>query len=474
METSYKGNNKMLTGIVFGVLTYWLFSQTLLNIVPAVQADMGISLGVLNTAISLTGLFSGMFIVAAGGISDRIGRKKVTMIGLVLNIIGSLCLIFAQGTVLLILGRVIQGFSAACIMPATIALVKTYFDGPDRQRALSYWSFGSWGGGGITSFAGGLIASTLGWRYIFVFSIILTLVSMLLIKDVPESKANQENSSKFDYAGLVVFILVMVALNVFITRGADFGWTSPITLTLLAVTIVGGGLFIKMVSGKANGFIDLSLFKNKYFTGCTVSNLLLNAVGTGALIVANTYVQVARGFSSFQSGLLSLGYLVAVLSMIRVGEKILQRRGPRKPMVLASILVVIGIALMTLTFLPNAIYTIVTFIGFTVFGIGLGIYATPSTDTAIDNVPDAKAGEAAGIYKMSSTLGGSFGLAISVAVYGAVESTGNLGAAASVGLVTNAIFAILALVAIVTTVPKGAVLKSPKGEDVSVMQRKAQ
>ena len=92
METSYKGNNKMLTGIVFGVLTYWLFSQTLLNVMPAVQADMGISLGVLNTAISLTGLFSGMFVVAAGGISDRIGRKKITILGLILNIVGSLCL----------------------------------------------------------------------------------------------------------------------------------------------------------------------------------------------------------------------------------------------------------------------------------------------------------------------------------------------------------------------------------------------
>ena len=182
-------------------------------LIPEVQKDMGISLGLLNTAISLTGLFSGMFIVAAGGISDRIGRKKIATIGLVLNIIGSLCLIFAQGTVLLIIGRIIQGFSAACIMPATIALVKTYFEGPDRQRALSYWSFGSWGGGGISSFAGGLIATTLGWRYIFVFSIVITLLSMFLIKDVPESKAKQSNSSKFDFVGMVVFILVMLALN---------------------------------------------------------------------------------------------------------------------------------------------------------------------------------------------------------------------------------------------------------------------
>ena len=71
---------------------------------------------------------------------------------------------------------------------------------------------------------------------------------MFLIKDVPESKAEQSNSSKFDYAGLVVFILVMLALNVVITRGADFGWTSPISLTLMAVTVIGGWVFLKIVT----------------------------------------------------------------------------------------------------------------------------------------------------------------------------------------------------------------------------------
>jgi DHA2 family multidrug resistance protein-like MFS transporter len=461
METSYKGNNRMMTGIVFGVLTYWLFSQALINVMPAVQQDMGMSFGLLNTAISLTGLFSGMFIVVAGGISDRIGHKKIATIGLLLNIIGSLCLVFSQGAVLLIIGRAIQGFSAACIMPATIALVKAYFDGADRQRALSYWSFGSWGGGGICSFAGGLIATYLGWRWIFIFSILLTLLSMFLLKDVPENKAKQSNSSKFDFAGFVIFLLVMVALNVVITRGGDFGWTSPISLTLMAVTVIGGWAFFKVVKGKTNGFIDFSLFKNKYFTGATVSNFLLNAVA-GALIVANTYVQMARGYSSFQSGLLSIGYLVAVLAMIRVGEKILQRSGPKKPMIIACILVIAGIMLMTLTMLPNSIYSIVVFIGFTVYGIGLGLYATPSTDTAVDNVPAEKAGEAAGIYKMSSTLGGSFGLAISVAIYSLVEKTGNMEAAASIGLLTNAIFAGLALLAIVAVIPKEGIKKSLK------------
>ncbi len=136
METTYKGTNKLITGIVFGVISFWLFAQSMVNIVPAVQSDLGVSLGTLNVAISLSALFSGMFIVVAGGLADRLGRKKVTYVGLILSVIGSLCLVLANGAFLLVIGRILQGLSAAAIMPATIALVKEYFEGPERQRAL--------------------------------------------------------------------------------------------------------------------------------------------------------------------------------------------------------------------------------------------------------------------------------------------------------------------------------------------------
>ena len=182
METSYKGTNKMIVGIVFGVITFWLFAQAMVNVVPAVQEDLGISLGTLNVAISLAALFSGLFIVAAGGLADKVGRKKIAVIGFILSIIGSLCLVLAQGAALLIIGRIIQGVSAACIMPSTIALIKAYFEGADRQRALSFWSIGSWGGSGFASFAGGAIATSLGWRWIFIFSIIFAVIGIILIE----------------------------------------------------------------------------------------------------------------------------------------------------------------------------------------------------------------------------------------------------------------------------------------------------
>lgn len=454
MEASnYQGTNKLIIGIVFGVITFWLFAQAMVNIVPAVQQDLGVDLGVLNIAISLTSLFSGMFIVVAGGLADRMGRKKLTYIGLILSLVGSLALVLAQGSVLLIIGRVLQGISAACIMPATIALMKAYFEGAERQRALSYWSIGSWGGSGITSFAGGAIATYMGWKWIFIFSIIFALLAMWLIKDVPESKAKTSGKFRFDYGGLAIFIVTMLAINILITQGANIGWTSITSIILAVVSILGIIVFVLYEGKRSNALIDFQLFKNKPYTGATISNFLLNAVA-GTLIVANTYVQVGRGFTPFQSGMLSIGYLIAVLAMIRVGEKIMQRVGAKKPMVWGSIITLIGVALMGLTFLPDLLYTIVVFVGFILFGLGLGMYATPSTDTAVAGAPDNKVGEASGIYKMASSLGNAFGIAISATIYSTVATVSSVHTAATVGIITNVIFAAVSLLSILILVPK--------------------
>jgi DHA2 family multidrug resistance protein-like MFS transporter len=278
---------------------------------------------------------------------------------------------------------------------------------------------------------------------------------MFLLKDTPESKQKSTGSFKFDYAGLVIFIITMLALNVFINYGSDLGWTSPTTFGLLVVTIIGFIVFIKVEKSKNIVLIDFAVFKNKPYTGATISNFLLNAIA-GTLVVANTYVQVGRGFNSFQSGMLSLGYLVAVLAMIRVGEKVLQKVGAKLPMIWGAFITTVGVAMMGLTFLPDVMYTIIVFIGFALFGLGLGLYATPSTDTSVSNAPADKVGEAAGVYKMASSLGSAFGVAISAAVYGAIAANGNLDSAASIGIIVNVIFGGLSILSIIFMVPGDA------------------
>lgn len=418
------GNDRLLLGIILGVLAFWLFAQTTLNIAATMSADLGIDTSVMNIAVSITALFSGIFIVVIGGAADRIGRVRVVLAGLVLSIVGALLVGLAPAGGLavpaLMLGRICQGLSAACVMPASLALVKAYWEGAGRQRAISLWSMGSWGGSGFAALFGGLMAANLGWRWIFIACAGVSLVGILLVRGTPESRAGN-GPYRLDARGLVTFLIAMVALQVLLTQGARLGWTSAASLGLLAITLVVGFLFVRAESGNPNPLVDFRLFRNLTFTGATVSNLLLNAVA-GILLVAMTLVQVGGGLSAQDAGLLTLGYAIAIVLFIRVGEKLLQRFGSRAPMLWGCLIVAGAIALLMPTNLLLGTYRILAIVAFTLFGVGLAFYATPSTDAALSNLPDDQAGAGSGLYKMASSLGASFGVAISAAIFSALSA----------------------------------------------------
>jgi len=469
---THRSANKLILGIVLAVVTFWLFAQTTLNVAPTMRDELRISESLNNIAVSITALFSGIFIVVAGGLADRLGRLKITYVGLALSILGSLLIaISPSGTIaLLMTGRIIQGLSAACIMPATLALIKDYFDGKERQRAVSFWSIGSWGGSGVSALFGGLVASSVGWRWIFWMSILVAVISFLFLRGAPESKVASPEKRRFDWYGFTAFIVSMLAVNIVIGQGAALGWLSPMVMILAVVFILAAIVFFRVESRNPEGFVDLRLFNNKTYAGATLSNFLLNGAA-GTLLVALSLVQQGAGLSSLQSGLLTIGYLIAILSTIRIGEKLLQRMGARKPMLMGCAITGVGILLTTFTFLLASQYMVVAFVGFTLFGVGLGFYATPSTDAALSNVPNEKAGAASGIYKMASSLGAAFGVAISAALFTSLSGlntnfgplsdlflgrTDNVAIrfAAAVALLFNVIMVIIAIIAIAMTVPK--------------------
>ncbi|RIM33994.1 MFS transporter, partial [Staphylococcus cohnii] len=167
---------------------------------------------IVNISVSLTSFVTGVFMVVAGNISDRIGKVKMTRIALILSIIGSLMLIISGNVTLLLLGRIVQGFSAAIIMPATISIVNDFFEGDDRQKALSFWSIGAFGGTGLSSFFAGAMATFISWQSILVLSILLSLVALLLVKNLPESKQVKAQSNHFDYIGLTIFVIMIASI----------------------------------------------------------------------------------------------------------------------------------------------------------------------------------------------------------------------------------------------------------------------
>jgi len=475
--TPNRGSDKLLLGIILGVLAFWLFAQTPLNIAPAMAADLGVSTSVMNIAVSITALFSGIFIVVIGGLADRVGRVKILMWGFVFSLAGSLLVGLtpagALAMLMLMLGRICQGLSGAFIMPASLALIKTYWDGAGRQRAVSLWSMGSWGGSGFAALFGGLVAQHLGWRWIFFASAAVAMSGMLLVRGTPESKGVPAQGYRFDITGVLTFMITMVALQVLATQGSGLGWTSPVALSLAATALVVGVAFFRAEIRARNPFVNFGLFRNLTYTGATISNFLLNGAA-GMLLVSMMLVQLGGGLSAQDAGMLTLGYGIAIVAFIRVGEKLLQRFGARKPMIWGSLIVALSIALLMPTTLFIGQYTKIAVVAYALFGLGLAFYATPSTDAALSNLPDDQAGSGAGIYKMASSLGASFGVAISAAMFTALSADSSstrwlegvvtfagrqdniaVRQAAMVALAFNLLMVAAAILSITLTIPKG-------------------
>jgi len=473
-SVQYKGNDKLLFGIILGVLAFWLFAQTTLNINVDMAKDLGIESSLMNIAVSITSLFSGIFIVVFGGLADKIGRVKMVKYGFCFSIIGSLLVgltpVGGGAGAVLILGRIFQGLSGAAIMPASLALVKAYWEGKERQRAISLWSMGSWGGSGFAALFGGLMVGV-GWRYIFYAAAAISLIGLLMIWNTPESKAEVSDNKKTDFAGIITFMLSMIGLQLLVSKGSEFGWTSPLGITLIVVTVIFAILFFKIEKGKEGAFIDFKLFNNLTFTGATISNFMINGTA-GMLIVSLALLQVGGNLTAKAAGILTLGYAISIVLFIRVGEKLLQRFGARKPMIWGSLIVGVSIILLMFTNVMTDTYKILCIISYTLFGLGLAFYATPSTDAALSNLPEAQAGSGSGIYKMASSLGAAFGVAISAGVFSALRVGDNITwmegvltfvgrqdnvavrQAATIALGINLLMVILAIISIMITIPK--------------------
>lgn len=460
-NASFKGDDKALIGIVLSVLTFWLFAQSTLNIGPDMATDLGMSDGTMNIAVVAAALFCGTFIVAAGGIADVFGRVRIMMIGNILNILGSLLIATATtslATQMVITGRVLQGLAAAAIMSASLALVKTYWLGTDRQRAVSIWSIGSWGGTGFCAlFAGLVVASPFGWRGIFALCAIVSIVAIALTRHIPESRPAQSIGMHLDWSGIIVLALSVLSLELFITQGESLGWTHWMTWTLLAVSLTFLAVFVFIERVASWPVLDFNLFKDHAFSGATITNFIMSATG-GVVAVVMWVQQMGWGVSPTISGLTSIGFAAFVILFIRVGEKAMQKVGARAVIITAGILVATATALLMITAVSESTYIVISLAGFSLYGLGLGLFATPVTDTALGTLPKDRTGAGAGVFKMSSSLGAALGIAISTSVFLALRDgtsiNSDVALAGTVSLGINVVFAATATITAAVLIPK--------------------
>src|SRR5699024_5134120 len=153
----------------------------------------------------------------AGSLSDRFGYIRFMYIGIILSIIGSLLVIITANAGVMLIGRVVQGFSAAMLMPATISILNNVFEGEQRRAALSWWSIGAFGGTGFASLFAGFISTYFFWQITFIISIIIALIALYLLKDLRNVRlVKGRRTGRLDFLGVILFTVSLSALSVFI------------------------------------------------------------------------------------------------------------------------------------------------------------------------------------------------------------------------------------------------------------------
>jgi EmrB/QacA subfamily drug resistance transporter len=385
----------------------------------AIADDLGGSVTALQWANTIFTLVTGALVIAAGRFGDIFGRRKVLDIGLVLFAAASVVAALAPNITVLIAGRALMGVAAAAILPATLAIIPIEFSGRDEVVAFSAWMAVAGVGQAAAPAIAGALTTLVSWRAIFWVDVPVCAIALaLVLLTTPESR-DEGASHRIDYLGLVTVAGGLVALLYALNEGPTLGWASGKVAGafVLAVVLLAGCIFIE--SRVKEPLIDLALFKRRSFDGALIDNFVYNVTLAGTMYVLALYLEQVRGYDALTAGLLLLPSTVSMLVFIPLGARIELRRGPRLPLATGTLIMGIG------TFLAGFLATDTPYwwwaLAIFIQGVGIGLFSTPLSDTAVGLAPPEKSGAASGAFKMCSMVGGAFGVAVLGAVYRGLE-----------------------------------------------------
>jgi EmrB/QacA subfamily drug resistance transporter len=386
---------------------------------PAIRADLHASESGLQWTIDAYTLVLAGFLVLAGSMADRLGRRRVFQVGLVAFGVGSLLCALAPSAGWLIAARAVQGLGGTMLNPVAMAIVATAFPDP-TERARAIGVFGSVSGLALVlgPILGGALVDTFGWHAVFWVNVpIVAAAAIGVALVVPESRAAR--ARRFDPVGQALMVLVLGGLVYAIIESRSLGWTSPVILGLLAAAALGLLGILAYERRRADPLLELRLFRSVPFSSAILMALMAMCGFGTFLFVTTQYLQDVRGLPALAAGLclLPVGALVVALSP-PVGRWV-GTRGPRLPLVVAGVAQALGGAasgwLGPATPLPLVLAV------YLLFGVFLGTVNPPITNTAVSGMPRSMTGVATSLASAGRQTGTTLGVAIAGTAVGAAS-----------------------------------------------------
>ena len=417
------GRPNLILGICCMSLLLVSMDVTIVNVaLPAIQRDLHATLPQLQWVLDAYTLVVASLLMFSGSIADRIGRRRVFQLGLVLFTAGSVLCSVAPSIEGLVAFRAVQGLGASMLNPVALSIIANSFSEP-KARAHA---IGIWGAVAGISFAlgpliGGALTQAVGWRSIFWINLPIGLAAVVLAAlYVPESKAARARA--FDPLGQLLVFAVLASLTYAVIEGPHAGWESPLIVSLFVGSGAAFAAFLLYEPRRREPLVDLRFFRSVPFSSATVLAVCAFASFAGFLFLNALYLQQVRGLSAFHTGLCTLPLAVMMMVCAPLSGRLVGSHGTRPSLLIAGA----GFLLSTLMLTQLSLATPIAWLllVYVLFGIGLGMINPAIANNAVAGMPLSQAGVAAAIASTSRQVGAAFGVAVAGTVVSASHAHG--------------------------------------------------
>jgi DHA2 family multidrug resistance protein-like MFS transporter len=357
-------------------------------------------------------------LIPMGAIGDRIGRRRLLLIGSVFFGLASILAAFSTSPAMLIASRALLGIAGATLLPSTLAMIRNLFHSPkERSVAIGIWTTCFTLGGVLGPLVGGLLLEHFWWGSVFLIGVPV-MVLLLLLGPIFLPEVREHDGHAIDVPSVAMSVVSLLSIAWGVKHLAESGTTPATAAAFAAGGLVGWG-FVRRQGRLASPLVDLGLFGNRAFTAALGASMMALFAWVGASLLIAQYLQLVLGMSPMTAGLWTIPPAIACVLGCLGAPMLAQRVSPAKVVTLALLLVAAGFAIIAAFTSGFALTALIS--GMVVLGLGVAAIVTIGTDLILTAAPAEKAGAASAISETGADLGGSFGVAllgsVGVAVY---------------------------------------------------------
>ena len=397
-----------------------MLDNTVVNVaLPSMRRSLHMTLSELEWVVAGYALTFAAFMLTGGKLADYLGRRLIFMVGLAIFTGASLACGLAPNGGFLIGARVVQGLGGALMNPATLSIITATFAPRERGKAIGIWAGVSAMALAIGPLVGGLLTEHVNWNWIFFINVPVGIAGLFAIPIFIEESRDTSHEQRLDLPGLITSAVGLFSLTYAFIEANNYGWGSTRILGAFVVAAVMLVAFVALERHQRVPMLELSLFKNRTFSGANGAMLFVGLAMFGTFFYVSLYMQNVLGYSPVQAGasFLPLTLLIIVIApragalTDRVGSRWLVGGGMTLLAVMLFYYSQLGASESFWTILP----------GLLIGGAGMGLTMTPTTAAAMSAVAVDKAGVGSAVLNSARQVGGSLG----IAVMGAIVASGS-------------------------------------------------